>query len=538
MAQIPFRGNLQAATFPLLSKLAGRTVIDPGPDQTYFQLVSANAAAPTDRGVPNVVYAHNVMPSTYGWQSVKYNNVYFAPPSEEAAIFSDIHFVQCTRGGQVPAPTGTKTYLSLAYDPFAAEAFMYVMDVELGNWRRITGGLTHPTTGDPFVFTQDTVLTSTTVNGVTYLYASGIGCFLYDDTIDVLLFRELAGLDPVDILGISSSNGYMFAWTINSIAWSSVINVEDFEPSDISGAGGGSLQEAQGAIVGAISTVHGLIIFTEENAVSAVYSGNEEFPWNFKAIPGSGGVANKQQFSLDQAEQYYYAFTTKGIQQVTHLRVNTALPHISDFISGGIFEDFDSVTKVFSTVKLAGAMKKALTTIGDRYVVMSYAVAPEGVFTHAIVLDLLQGRLGKLKVEHTQVFERKDLTFGNIDTPRDIIGFVTSSGLCKALDFDDTAISTDSVLLLGKFQLQRSRLVEAQELELENAGSSGPLEVTVYASPNGKELGNAQPAFLREETENSQQWLLQGVGINLSILLIGTFNIISYVLWTNPHGRY
>lgn len=538
MAQIPFRGNLQAASFPLLSTLVGRSAIDGSADQIYVERVTALGSAPTDRGVPSIVYAHNVMPSTYGWQSVGYNNAYFAPPAEESAAFVDIHFVQCTRGGVTPEPTGTKTYIALGRDYTNSQSVLFVMDTALGNFRRITGGLDNPITGDPFEFAFDAQLTSITLNGVTYLFVSNVGCFLYDDTIDTLLYRELNGLDVADILGITGSNGYMFAWTTNSVAWSSVINVEDFEPSDISGAGGGSLQEAEGGIVTAVPTVHGVLIFTEQNAISVVYSGNEDFPWNFKSIPGSGGVANKYQVSLDQASQYYYAYTTNGIQQLTHLKVNTALPDISDFIAGGVFEDFNDATGTLERTTLAGAMARAVAVIGDRYFVISYGQTIGAPFTHAIVVDLAQGRMGKLKIEHVMCFERRDLTFGNVETPRDTIAFLTTTGLCKALDFGADKLTTDAILLLGKFQLSRSKLCEVQELELENAGSNGPMELKVYNSVNGKDLGTPTDGYLADESEFYQRWLLNGAGVNHTLFLRGTFNIISYVLWLTLHGRY
>lgn len=538
MAQIPYRGNTQGMSMPLLSRLAGRAVIDPGADHTYYPQVTTDGQVPIDRGVPTVVYGHNIMPSTYGWQSVGYNNVYFAPSVEEAAIFYDLHFIQCTRGGQDPAPTGTKTYIALGNVVADNQAYLYVMDTSLGNWRRITGGLDHPTTGDPFVFPLNAQMTSTTLNGVTYFYIEGIGCFLYDDTIDAILFRELNGLDPADILGITGSNGYMLAWTANSVAWSSSVEIEDFEPSDISGAGGGSLQEAEGRIIAAVATVHGVIFMTDQNAVSAVYSGNEDFPWTFKAIPGSGGIANPQQISGEQAANYFYAYTTYGLQQISHIKCNTVLPHIADFIGGGIFEDFDYATDTFTQVDIGYAMPKQLVVISDRYVVISYGKSYSEPFSHAVVVDLSQSRMGKLKVLHNRCFERRDLTFSAIESPRDIIGFLQPSGQCLAVDFSFSKVAFDSVLIFGKFQLQRTNLMTIEEVQLENVEEDTSFSCSIFSSFNGKELGTKHTGYLLEQATDYKHFLFSdAIGINHSMMLKGTFNIQSYVLWGTQHGR-
>lgn len=538
MAQIPYRGNLQNMSFPMLSSLATRSVIDQQADQTFYPQVSTDGAVPVDRGIPTMVYGHNVMPSTYGWQSVDYNTVYVEPSTEEAALFKDLHFIQCTRGGQDPVPTGTKTYIALGEVPADDEAYLYVMDVSLGNWRRITGGLTYPVSGDPIVFPIGSQMTSITLNGVTYFYVNGIGCFLYDDTIDSVIYRELTGLDPADIQGITGSNGFMLAWTYNSVAWSSAVDIEDFEPSDVSAAGGGSLQEAEGRIVAAVATVHGVIFMTDSNAVSGVYSGNDDFPWTFKAIPGSGGISNPQQISSEQAQNYFYAYTTYGIQQISHIKCNTVLPQIADFIGGGTFEDFDTTTDTFTELVLGFAMPKQLQVVADRYVLISYGKSYSESFTHALVLDLSQSRMGKLKILHNRVFERRDLTFSAVDSPRDLIGLLQPSGRCKAVDFNFSKVAFDSVIFLGKFQLRRTNLMTLEEIQLENIKEETDFTCVTWASLRGKELGTKVNGYLLDQTKDYKHFLFdEAVGVNHTVMLKGTFNVQSYVLWGTNHGR-
>lgn len=529
MAQLSFRGNLQTLAFPLLSSLAGPTVLDPQGDQTFVPNVSTDGAVPIDRAVPQCFYCHNIMPSIYGYQSVNYTNVFFAPAA--ATVFSEAQLIYATRGTIEPTPTGFRSYLSIGKDIGTGVNALYVVDVDLFNWRKITAG-------QP-VIPDGTIMTTAHVNGVTYIFLSGIGAFFYDDTIDTLLPRTLDGLAVAEVLGIAASNGYLFAWKSNAVAWSSVVDVEDFVPSDVSGAGGGSLQEAEGRITTIRSTNLGFIIYTEGNAVSATYSGNEDFPWVFKAILGSGGVADAKQVSLDQVAGAHYAYTTSGLQQISHVKATTVLPNITDFLGGNIFEDFDSSTDVFTTTEFDGVFRKQLSLISDRYLVVSYGLPTVTSFSHAIVIDLVQSRMGKLKIQHSFCFDRVDLSEGVVETARKSITFLGNDGLCKYLDFDlDNPTPQDSVLIIGKFQIARSNLIELQEVQLENIRTGTIFSLDSYTSIDGKNLGTPAPGYLLSQGPDTRHYLFNNnLGINCSLLIKGTFNLISYVLRVTAGGR-
>jgi len=530
MAQTPFRGNLQSMTFPLLSSLQAPTVIDTRGDQVFFPSVSTDGQVPTDRGVPTAFYAHNIMPSTYGFQTINYQNVFAAP--EDATVFDEAQLVFATRGTINPTPTGFRSYMAIGKDITSGDNFLYVVDVDFLNWRQITGG--QPTIPD------GTVMTTANVNGVTYIFLSGVGAFFYDDTIDMILTRTLDGLDVSEIIGLASSNGYLFAWKPDAVAWSSVVDVEDFVPSDVSGAGGGSVQEAAGRIITVRATNLGFIIYTEGNAVSVTYSGNEEFPWTFKSILGSGGVADAKQVTRDQNNGAHYAYTTSGLQQISHVKTTTVLPHITDFLGGNIFEDFDYDTDTFTLEEFAGSFKKQISLVSDRYVIISYGTPGGSGFTHALVVDLVQSRMGKLKYAHVHCFDRVDITEGVVEVARKSITFLGQDGLSAYVDFDlSNPAPSDAVLILGKFQLTRSRLVEMQEVHLENIRTGTVFECFSYTSLDGKNLGTPQAGYLLSQGTDTRHYLFDaGSGINCSLLLKGVFNLISYVLWLTHGGRY
>ena len=66
MAQIQMRGNLNAANIPLLSNLFGRSIIIPQQDQNYQRSSIVGQDAQLDKGIPQVYYGHNIMPTGQG----------------------------------------------------------------------------------------------------------------------------------------------------------------------------------------------------------------------------------------------------------------------------------------------------------------------------------------------------------------------------------------------------------------------------------------------------------------------------------------
>lgn len=538
MAQIPFRANVQTMTFPLLSELSGRTIIVPAQDQTFVPGVSVpsvaaegNSAVPADRGIPQIYYAHNVMPSTYGFQSIGYDTPYsginWSGNTPAAVNFKTAQLIQ---GGQVisgkPAGTGFKSYLSLAK---VGSNSVFVLDAVAKNWKLVLNTI-------PVV--SSTKVTVATVNGVSYIFFSKIGAYIYDNNSNSLIPRTLAGLDVSKVLGIVSSNGYLFAYTSSAVAWSSVVDVEDFVPSDVSGAGGGQLQEAKGEIVTASVTALGLIIYTTANAVSTIYSGNADFPWNFKSIPSSGGVSSPELVSQEQTGGFQQVYSTNGFQQIGHTGAKTVTPQVTDFIAGHLFEDFDSSTNQFVQTEFDWTMNKALAVIADRYVILSYGLQPTGTLTHAIVLDLTQNRMGKLKIPHNSSFELKSIDSQAAETPRGSIAFLQSDGTIKSVNFNFNAAASDAVLFMGKYQYVRQRMLELFETEFENIKAGADFQFLAFPSLDGKNALTPVPGYLQEAAGNYRRYSFEAmVGTNISLLFKGRFNLISLLLWFAPHGR-
>lgn len=535
MAQLVFRVNLQGMFFPLLSELSGRTVIVGDQDHTY-QLdlsVPRDGQIPIDRALPQVYYAHNIMPSTYGYQSVGYDVEYSGVDwiGEEPAqvYFKSAEMIQAGRiDGTRPQSLNYATYFALAG---VGAKSCFVLDPARRMWRLVQGA--------PDTITSSTKVTYATVNGVTYIYFSKIGAYIYDSSTNTLIRRTLKGLQESTLLGLVSSSGYLISYTETAIAWSSVVDVEDFEVSDVSGAGGGNVQEARGAIVGATTTASGILLFTRVNVVAVIFSGNADFPWNFRSIPSSGGVADSSLISNEQISGYYQYYSTNGLQRIATNGCSTIFPDVTDFISGRVYEDLDVSTGELTVERLTWDMQKSLAVVADRYLAISYGRDPNSELTHAIVVDVAQQRMGKLRKEHGSIFELRELNVSQVETPRGSLALLQKDGTILTVNFDTAAPAPDTALLLGKYQYVRQRWLELHTVECENIRKGADFSILSLPTQNGKDIVKdlIEVGYPLEEGEDCREFAFQkSVGLNVSLLLRGRFNLISLILNMYPHG--
>lgn len=74
MAQIPYRANLSASTFPMTLAKAGRSVIIPQADQNFDKRIDATGEVSRGSvGIPQILWAQDVLPTPDGFQSVGYD---------------------------------------------------------------------------------------------------------------------------------------------------------------------------------------------------------------------------------------------------------------------------------------------------------------------------------------------------------------------------------------------------------------------------------------------------------------------------------
>jgi hypothetical protein len=504
MAQVTYRANLSAKSFPFLSLNWGRTVIVPQYDNTFSRQLASQEDNDKDVGIPQIYYCHNVMPHQQGFQSVGYTTLNLG--TSDTFTFMGI----------IRDSGDNKTYFGVS-----ASGKFYAL---IGNtWvYKATFGA------------SGAQVTTAYVSGTTYIYIANYGCIKYDFAAQAFVAVTLTAVDPTQVLGVAYSAGYLIVWTKTTVAWSSTIDPTDFTPSLVTGAGGGGVESARGAINLCFAHTQGFIIYTTANAVAALYSGNSRYPFNFREIVASGGLDSINQIAYDANSGNHYAYTTSGMQLVSTTQTSTILPELTDFISGRMFEDYDEITDTFTSGTLTAAMQKQVTMVSDRYLVISYGATS---LTHALVYDLTDKRWGKLKIPHVMCFEYQLSNPGVVEIPRQSIAFLQADGTVKAVDFTVGAINSSGVICLGKYQFVRQRTLLLDEVVVEDIPVGA--NFTLYDLPalDGKNTTKVTPTLLYSNGL-MRRYGCDAVGVNHSILLKGSFSVVSLVLTFHIHGKY
>jgi hypothetical protein len=210
------------------------------------------------------------------------------------------------------------------------------------------------------------------------------------------------------------------------------------------------------------------------------------------------------------------------------------LPEVTDFLSGKYFEDFDETTKTFTRTQVV-RLKKAINLIGSRYLVMSYGI---NSYTHALVYDLTTKRWSKLKIPHVDCFEFLLYPAEMTEIARQSIGFLASDGAIFTvnLDANDTDIPHNGVLILGKYQYVRSRTLCLERVEIENVRTGTTFSLHDMVSIDGKNISSIVPGHLRENSGGLVDYDFHTVGMNHSLLLMGSFYAQTLQLTFVPGG--
>ena len=516
MANQWLRANLAAARWPLTTELAGRSVITHGADMTYDPSV-VTTSDDKDRGLPQVIYLHNCMPTNSGFQSIGYTQEI---PNIPAYTDFDSIF-----------PITTSNLVRCLFVPASGQNYIY--NYTTGYWAPTSSFL-------PGTVNSSTLVTTAFLKNQTYIYYDTVGAFTYDDVGLVLVPVALAGLVISAIHGLCAANGYLITWNDTNIAWSSLTTPTDFTPSLISGAGGGAIQEAKGKILFCLPIAGGFMIYCEQNVVSARYSSNIQFPFIFVEVAGSSGVTSPGMVSWQANAAEHYSWTGAGLQKIDKNSVIQVFNEQSDFLSGLIFEDFDELTLQFTTTYLLAPLNVRLTYISNRYVVISYGITA-GIFTHALVYDTAYLRWGKLKIPHVDCFQWNFPDSISVSVPtvsRKQVAFVGNDGTVNVVDFDFSEATANGVCVLGKFQLNRNRLIVHQESHVETARTAVN-EFNFYLLPSllGKDFGPVVTPKRILHTDKLSVYGRRLTVTNFCSLFMGSFDLTSYIINVSLGGQ-
>jgi hypothetical protein len=504
MAQSFYSIDLKDPTFPLMSDQQTRTVIS-----------ETGKTANTGSNSPGISYCHNVMPTVNGLDSISYLLMVTASLVLPAGrVFVDARVIY----------NSDRTRLYIAWDD---NGDAYTLYSPSDSWQAVTP--TVPITTDNH-FSAESVTTAT-VNGITYIFYSAIGAFVLNASTNVLDSTELTGLDIASVVGLVASSGYLIAYTVEAIAWSSTIAPTDFVPSTVTGAGGGNVAGIAGNILFCTANSLGIFIFTVANTLAGTYTGNTQFPFKIREVEDSEGGVGLDLTAYEANSGKQFAYTKAGLQSLSSRKAEIILPEVTDFLAGGRFEEYDEVTGQYTITDLpAGTtMKKKIKYISARYLVISYGITS---FTHALVYDVGLQRLGKLKIDHADCFE---YIANQDEVSKESIAFLSSLGEVKVVDF---SISSESagVLILGKVQGTRSRLITLLGVELENIKEGSELSVGTQAAIDGKNFTNVA-GTLRYIDTDIREYAFRSTAKNHSLTFIGQFNLVTALVRYTINGR-
>jgi len=503
MAQQLYSISLDTPIFPMLSEQQTRTIIG-----------STAGEAPAKDQRPGLAYCHNVMPSKEGFDSVAYLPTIPAAGDLPAGLsFSDIRIAYGDAASRI----------HLAWD---SEGNVYALPLNATAW--VTVPPTFPLTGGSGFSIED--ITIGTVNGVSHIFYSGIGSFTYNETTDSLDAETLTGLAIADILGVMASSGYLVAYTKQAIAWSSTIDPTDFVPSEVTGAGGGNVADLAGAILFGTTNTLGLLLYTSANTVAGTYTGNAQFPFKFREVKSSKGGLGLDLVAYQTNADEQFVYSKAGLQSITSQRAELILPEVTDFLAGKRFEDFDEVALDYVRTDLTATMLKKIKYIGSRYLVISYGISS---FTHALVFDIGLKKLGKLKLDHVDVFEYIN---AQTEIAKESIAMVAADGSVSVVDFSTSAVSS-GVVILGKLQASRTRLLTLQKVEVENVDISASLDLYSRASLKGKEASSTIKGGVISSSENLRDFSFRLTAVNHSLLFIGKYNLVTVQVTYTSAGR-
>jgi hypothetical protein len=542
MAQIPFRVNLNAANFPFLSELGGQTIIIPGVDQTNpRQRDFAGTNESADLGIPQILYAHNVLPKGQGFTSIGFKQL-ISPFAGATDFDQAMEIRDIDENRFIFSPAQGKNYLYNAN----TGAWVQISPFAAGEWKGKR-------------------VTKSNINGRTFIFFENRAAYEYNSTTATLTLITFTGINSALVVGILASNNYNIVYSKDTISWSSLIDETDFVPSLSTGAGAAIPQDLKGEIIGALPISGGFMIYTTRNILSALYSNNTRFPWIFREVPNSGGVETIEHIGYESNLGFQYGWTSAGLQEISNTGAKVIQPEVADFIGAKRFEDYNIAADLFSVSNLGSQLKIKLALVDSRYLVISYGVSL-GSYTHCIVYDIALKRWGKIKITHVDCFDYPypnvfgSRTYGQllgqtyddlqgnsyydlgvkqitVIKPKTRFGFLQQDGSVYIVDFAAAIASLDSILMLGKFQVSRTHHSDLQEVVTEMVHTStNNFVLSVKRSLDGKTL---LPRVLLSEFLNAPELRKHRgrvAGQNHTILYSGAFDLVSSVVTLFPTG--
>lgn len=484
-----FHVNLTNREFPHSFVELGSTVVISNMLEANRPQVGGfnGTGAEQSAGICQAYFMQNVLPTTRGYSSVSFQQK--LPP---IAGINEIPELQILRG------SGQNVAMHAALG-----GAQYVFDPRVGSWQVFPLGTV--TVVQPFY---------ALVKERTFIFYPELGLvYEYDFDAQDMVLVAISGLDLLEMQGICAAGPYLIFWDASRVYWSAVLDPTDFVPSLATGAGSTAVLDISSKIVMCAGLSGGLIIYTATNAVAGRLTNNVQFPFLFREIRGSAGIADRHHLAANTTTQTHITWTASGFQQLSFEGAEYAFPELSDGIIRGILSELDPLY-LRPILTRHSNLDVRVNFASNRWLCISLRTAvdaADGVpYRLAYVLDLVLGRWGRLDVPHRQVMEYAAPefylaytyqmladnypTYGDLlgvpyseflvreriaaPQPNENFGIVLSSGavyrvaLAEANEFavDDTGlVAAEPRIFLGKFKVFRSQGAKFQNFRMAGA---------------------------------------------------------------------
>jgi len=625
MAQVSYRGNLSASEYPLLPEQMGASVIVAGYDHTLSRYVDSNESRDSSIGIPQVYFAENVLPTKGGLSSIQFRYVRDESDIGDPSVYLWGHFdvpIYGTDGGMYAGQLYTDSELStdvfpqlVVYTPATDTVVVTRKFVEFpGTPVRELGWTKAASIIQP--------ISSAYVQGRQYVCVRGMGVYLVRVSADAIMLDqvELLGLDALELEGIVGANGYLLAYTKNSVAWSTTLGLTpdevvretdyavgelvlvttaegqnrqykcttagttavtiptytntvgdtttdgtavftcealsvDFVPSLTTGAGGGIVEEVKGTIVCAKRTISGFILYTDQNMVTAVFTNNATYPYNFRELPNSAGIAHQACVTQSAEAGWHYALTESGLMQVASTGVKLIHPAVHDWLQAGRSGTVEFVLGVpVMGVDSASYTNYRLAYLRNRYLVISRGAQVLGIprYYEALVYDTAMDRFGGLRIDHNMPVDMQEPQAGSTDLSRGMF-FIDNTGYVAEVrasvpvawvGIEDSAAELGTIVL-GRYRHSRGQILELHEVKLSNVYAdlnSSSTAVCPYVTLNEGSTVVGKPPMYRAAAPSATN-LYRGhykgrvVGTDVSLVITAPFalNSVELVFKTGGH---
>lgn len=548
MSKKRFTGVLNAAQFPLMSVLQGRTIVIPRYDVNFkTQRAFYGTDESANYNIPQLSYCENVMPTAEGLQSVGFIKV--------------IDGIEGSTAFDQAITLRDEDENNFIFSPAGGLNYMYVGNN--GAWESLS----------PISMLTGKLITRAYVNGRSFVCYEGQGVYEYITATNTFEKKTLSGLTDAEVRGIGSSSNYLLAFTDISVAYSSLVDPLDFVPSLTTGAGISTPQDVKGKIQAVLGISGGFVIYTTRNAVGATFTNNVRGPFTYKEIANSGGIDSYEQVTSEQNAGPHYAWTTGGLQKITLQGSEVVSAEVNDFLAGRMYEAFDAVNnRLDAMYASASEFLVKVSYVSSRYLVVSYSPTGSTTYEYALVFDTALKRWGKLKFPHVdcffytypnlfgdlsyedlgqityeEFFETRyiDLALGvESDIPSKLaMGFLQADGSVWLAEMNyNKQEQHDAIIIFGKFQLERSRNIGLQKITMEGVYAVGGTTTTdfslkVLVNWDGYNVAAVETPMLIEASGKFTRYGTRAVGENVCLLLRGTFALTSYMLEATDEGR-